>query len=157
MIRASGRTPGCAAYHLDVVQASPEVQAALELDADAFVYRLERVRLADDRPVIHCIDYLPIGRVDEAAMRGFDGTGSLFAFLRGCGLTIAVARTVIKPGLAAPAVAKALQVDRKEPLLLLLQTHFDDRDRPFLYSENTIDSRFLEFQVRRVPNDPGSR
>jgi GntR family transcriptional regulator len=157
MIRAAGRTPGSAAYRLDVVKAAADVQSALELEGDAFVYRLERVRLADERPVIHCLDYLPISRVDDAAMRGFDGTGSLFAFLRDYGLSIAVARTVIKPVLAKPAVAKALKMVRKEPVLLLLQTHFDDDDRPFLYSENTIDARFLEFQVRRVPSEPGPR
>ena len=156
MIRAAGRTPGSTGYRLDVVQVAPEVQSALELDDDAFVYRLERVRLADDRPVMHCLDYLPIGRIDEAAMRSFDGTGSLFAFLSQSGLTIAVARTVIKPGISDAAVAKALKVTRREPVLLLLQTHFDDQDRPFLYSENTIDARFLEFQVRRVPSVPSS-
>ena len=156
MIRAAGRTPSSTGYRLDVVQAGPEVQVALELDADAFVYQLERVRLADNRPVMHCLDYLPLGRIDESLMRSFDGTGSLFAFLRECGLTIAVARTVIKPGVPNAVVARALKVTRKEPVLLLLQTHFDGEDRAFLYSVNSIDARFLEFQVRRVPSEPGS-
>src|SRR5207253_513095 len=101
------------------------------------------------RPVMHCIDYLPIGRVEEAVMRSFDGS-SLFAFLERCGLVVAVARTIIRPLLPAAHIAKALSVHRNQPLLLLLQTHYDIDDRPVLYSENAIDARFLEFQVRRV-------
>lgn len=150
MIKEAGCKPGSRDYALSVVVAPDDVARALELDAGAFAYRMTRVRLADERPVMHCAEYLPMTRVDEAVMRAFDGS-SLFSFLKRADLEVAVARTVVRPVLPAPEIAKALSVRRAEPLLLLLQTHYDASDQPFLYSENTIDSRFLEFHVRRIP------
>jgi DNA-binding GntR family transcriptional regulator len=54
--------------------------------------------------------------------------------------------------LPTPEIADALSVGETQPLLLLLQTHYDAADRPFLYSETRIDSRVLEYQVRRMPS-----
>lgn len=151
MIKAAGCKPGSRNYELSVAVAPEGVAHALELDDGAFAYRMTRVRFADERPVMHCVEYLPMARVEEAVMRAFDGS-SLFSFLDRSGLHVAVARTVVRPVLPTPAIARALSVRRTQPLLLLLQTHYDASDRPFLYSENTIDSRFLEFHVRRIPS-----
>jgi GntR family transcriptional regulator len=151
MIEAAGCEPGCRDYALTVVVAPAEVANALELDEGAFVYRMTRVRLADERRVMHCVEYLPMARVEESEMRAFDGA-SLFSFLGRLGMRVAVARAVVRPVLPTPEIAKALAVKKTQPLLLLFQTHYNAEDRPFLYSENTIDPRFLEFHVRRIPS-----
>jgi GntR family transcriptional regulator len=67
-------------------------------------------------------------------------------------MSVKVARTVLKPALPEAEIADALGLPTDEPILLLRQVHFDHDNQPFLYSENTIDSRFIEFQVRRVPS-----
>jgi GntR family transcriptional regulator len=152
LIRAAGYEPGCRDYELEVIRASAEVSAALELEPDAFVYCLSRVRLADREAVMFCEDFLPVTRIDEALMRRFAGAGSLFAFLEQQGMSVKVARTVLKPALPEPEIAEALGVAIDEPILLLRQVHFDHENVPFLYSENTINSGFIEFQVRRVPS-----
>jgi GntR family transcriptional regulator len=151
IIASAGHVPGCRSYRFAVVPASPEVTSALSLDVGAEVYRLTRIRLADDLPVILCDDYLPASLVSEGVMRRFDGQGSLFAFLAAVGLSIAVARAVLKPVLPDSDVADALSVSRRQPLLLLKQTHFDSQNRPLLYSDNYINSDFIGFQVRRMP------
>jgi GntR family transcriptional regulator len=152
LIRSAGYEPGCRDYELTVVRASPEVAAALELEPGTFVYRVSRVRLADRQAVMFCEDFLPVTRVDEAVMRRFAGEGSLFAFLEQQGMSVKVARTVLKPALPEAEIADALGLPTDEPILLLRQVHFDHDNQSFLYSENTIDSRFIEFQVRRVPS-----
>jgi GntR family transcriptional regulator len=152
LIEAAGYTPGCRDYKLDVVRATTDVATALAIEAGTFVYRISRVRLADLEPVMYCEDFLPVTRIDEAAMRGFAGEGSLFAFLEQLGMAVKVARTVIKPAVPEPHIAEALQLAADQPILLLRQVHFDQGNEPFLYSENTINSSFIEFQVRRVPS-----
>jgi GntR family transcriptional regulator len=152
IIASAGHLPGSRDYSLDRMPADHEVTAALLLDAGSPVYRLRRVRLADDHPVIYCHDYLPVSLIPEDLIRRYAGSGSLFAFLRAeCGLSIAVARTVLKPVLPAEDIARALGVSRSEPLLLLRQTHFDPQNRPFLHSTNYINSSLFEFHVRRMP------
>jgi GntR family transcriptional regulator len=152
LIRSAGYDPGCRDYELEVIRASTEVSAALELEPETFVYRLSRVRLADREAVMFCEDFLPVARIDEAVMRGFAGAGSLFAFLEQHGMSVKVARTVLRPALPEPEIAEALGVAIDQPILLLRQVHFDHENKPFLYSENTINSGFIEFQVRRVPS-----
>jgi GntR family transcriptional regulator len=155
MITAAGYTPGCRDYRLDVVPCPAEAAAALLLESGARVYRLTRVRLADDQPVIVCTDILPVDRIGERVMRRFKGQGSLFSFLADhCGLSIAVARTALKPILPDAAIAAALALAPHEPILLLKQTHFDERHQPVIYSENYINSSFIGFHVRRTARSP---
>ncbi len=152
IISSAGHVPGCRSFQLDIVAGPDEVTNALQIDQGLEVYRLSRVRLADDTPVILCVDYLPRHLVFEADMRQFDGQGSLFAFLADqCSLTIEVARAVLKPLLAGDAIAEALEVSSNEPLLLLKQTHFDAENQPFLYSENYVNSTLFGYHVRRMP------
>jgi GntR family transcriptional regulator len=152
LIRAAGYEPGCKDYELTVVRAPDAVADALELEPGTFVYHVSCVRLADRQAVMFCEDFLPVTRIDEAAMRRFEGEGSLFAFLEEEGMSVKVARTVLKPALPEADIAEALGIATDEPILLLRQVHFDHENDAFLYSENTIDSRFIEFQVRRVPS-----
>lgn len=152
IIASAGHVPGCRSYQLEVVPGAIDLANALRLDQAATVYRLSRVRLADDQPVIFCRDYLPTGLIPSSLMERFDGQGSLFAFLAAeCKLSIAVARTVLKPVLPSEDLAAALAVSLDEPLLLLKQTHFDGQNQPFLYSENYVNSSFVGYHVRRMP------
>ncbi|MGH2442666.1 MAG: GntR family transcriptional regulator [Chloroflexota bacterium] len=152
IIAAAGHEPGCRSYRLDVIHGPAVVTGALLLDAGSQVYRLFRVRLADDEPVIVCVDYLAIDLVPAALIHQFDSRGSLFAFLEdAAGLSISVARAVLKPVLPDAEVTSALGVASGEPLLLLRQTHFDGQNRPFLFSENYVNSSLFEYHVRRMP------
>lgn len=155
MITAAGYTPGCRAYHLATIACPNDVAAALSLDAGSRVYRLTRVRLADDQPVIFCTDYLPTDRISAAVMRRFKGHGSLFSFLADqCGLAVTVAWTVISPVLPEGRIAAALAISAHEPILLFRQTHFDGDHQPLIYSENHINSSFIGFHVRRMAHSP---
>jgi GntR family transcriptional regulator len=151
IIASAGHLPGSRSYRFEIIPGRDEVTSALLLDANAPVYHLTRVRLADQQPVILCDDYLPASLMPEDVMRQFDGQGSLFAFLAARNRSIAVARAVLKPVVADSHVAEALAVSRKEPLLLLKQTHFDSQNQPLLYSDNYINSAFIGFHVRRMP------
>lgn len=153
MIASAGHVPGCRSYRLSVVPATAEVTGALLLDDGAEVYRLSRVRLADEHPVIVLEDYLSVSLVSRDTIEQFDGQGSLFAFLAGLNLIIAVARAVLKPVLPSKEIAEALDVSRREPLLLLRQTHFDNQNKPLIYSDNYINASYIGYHVRRVPRN----
>lgn len=152
IIAAAGHVPGCRSYRLDEIPGREEVTKALLLDHGTQVYRLFRVRLADDAPVIVCMDYLAEDLIPASLIRQFDSRGSLFAFLASAaGLSISVARAVLKPVIPSEEITKALGVASNEPLLLLKQTHFDGQNRPFLFSENYVNSSLFEYHVRRMP------
>ncbi len=151
MLVRAGRKPGTRSYRMDSVTAGPPVAEALGIAVGDAVVRLSRVRLADGEPLMICEDYLAAARFEPQAMKGYRGKESLFAFLaEHFGVTVMVARTVVEPVLPAPEVASALRIGREQPIFLLHQTHFDSESRPFLYSDNYINPRFLSFEVRRI-------
>jgi GntR family transcriptional regulator len=153
IITSAGHVPGCRSYEFEIIPCPSDVAHALGLEKQAEVYRITRVRLADHNPVIVCVDYLAASLLPMALMQKFDGQGSLFAFLSTtCGLSIAVARAALKPVLPDDAIARALDVEPNEPLLLLKQTHFDGQNQPFLYSENYVNSSLFGYHVRRMPS-----
>lgn len=152
IIVSAGHVPGCRSYQLTEMVGPDEVAGALLLDTGSAVYRLSRVRLADGAPIMLCMDYLAVDLIPRSLIRQFDGQGSLFAFLaRAGGLSIAVARAVLKPVLPDMEIARELAIEPHEPLLLLKQTHFDGQNRPFLFSENYVNCSLFEYHVRRMP------
>lgn len=151
MLLRAGHHPGSRGFKLRTMGPPPTVRKALELAADDKVHRIFRVRLADRQPIMVCEDYLAAPMVDESRIRAYRGQGSLFAFLeQHCNITVMVARTIVEPILPSEPIARFLEVNTETPILLLHQTHYDSDSRPFLYSENYINPKYLTFQVRRI-------
>lgn len=92
----------------------------LGIAADAAVVRVERVRLADDRPAIHSRDTLP-----EALVAGIDDDAfgrSLYDLLDSVGHTVTAGEATLLPVLAEPPHDEVLDVAAGSPLLHIGQT-----------------------------------
>ena len=59
LIRSSGAEPGCAEFFITTRPASEHTANRLSIEPGAPVVALERVRLANDRRVVFCLDTLP--------------------------------------------------------------------------------------------------
>jgi DNA-binding GntR family transcriptional regulator len=152
LIRSVGGQPGSAGMTIERIAADAEVAAALRLPAEAFVARVGRVRLIDDRPLAIANEYVALGhpKADFAKIARFDG-GSLYNFLnKSCGLTLAHSRVTITAVPAEAGSAKLLGTRRGTPLLLLRETHFDPEGRPVLYTVNHHNSEVVEFTLARA-------
>lgn len=151
-IRRAGYTPGLRDLRLTTASASPDVARALGLDSGASILHLSRTYTADDRPVIQCEDDLPEALVSASAdLASLRGEISLYDLLRErCGLDIRRAVATIIPILPDARLAGQLEVDRRQPLLVLEQVHYVADGRAVLLSRNTHDSRAIEFQVLRM-------
>jgi GntR family transcriptional regulator len=120
----------------------------MNIDQDEEILKLQRIRTADDKPVVFCIDYLntnifPID-IDD------DFSHSLFDLLENkYNLKIKYAVTEIIPVTAKEKLMEKLNVKKNSPILLLEQMHFDDQERLFLYSKNYFRSDQFQFKVLR--------
>jgi GntR family transcriptional regulator len=159
-IAQMGYTPGLGACEITLERATTVVAGELRLPKPARVCHIKRVRLADERPVILCNDYLPADVLVERGIPVEDVRpqilargGSLYEWLeQDIGRPIDMAMARIEPVVATAATASALDVESGTPLLRLRQTHYGMDGAEILYSDNLHNSDVMHFHVvRRRP------
>lgn len=164
MICSAGMRSGTPYLGIRKIEATPELADALALGVGAPVTVIERVRSADDKPVVYSLDY-----ISKELLRDIDLTSnwqaqdvSLYNFLQGTlGLVIEYGLTRILPVLAPAHAAKMLNVAENSALLCLLQTDYDPHEVPVVHScEYHLPDAFDFIVIRRGPrkgeNIPGS-
>jgi GntR family transcriptional regulator, N-acetylglucosamine utilization regulator len=118
---------------------------ALGLEAGARVLRLERIRYADAKPILHSVDLLPdglgIGPEDEFG-------GSLYELMEQRGIHLAECQNVIEAAVTDQRLGKLLEVGKNFPVLALRRTTYDARGRPVLYEDAACRSDLYRYAVR---------
>jgi GntR family transcriptional regulator len=113
------------------------------------ILRIERIRTADEIPVVYCLDHLITDYISNNFQKN-DFEGSLFSFLNNkSNIVINNAVTNIIPVNADEYVAEQLNVSKNTALLLLEQYHYDQKERMVLFSQNYFRSDQFQFKVLR--------
>lgn len=147
MIEQSGKAPG--SQYLSTEFQDPTEDERLKfgpLQVDTLA-KIERVRTADEEPVVFCIDKVPEGLVPLDLVHRED---SLFKLMEAySGKRVAYAVTYIEPISYHDRIYEALHCSPEQSLLLLKQMHYTDEDEPVLYSANFFRSDVFSFHVLR--------
>lgn len=146
MILRGNQKPGTIFLSSSSVQASEEDQDKFKLSDCDVLNVIERVRTADNEPVVYCLDKIP--EVYSPNYSSHDDQ-SIFEQLEKEGTTISYAVTQIEPVGYHEKVSEILQCDPETALLLLKQLHYDGSDRPILYSVNYFRADKFKFHVLR--------
>ena len=158
-IRASGMTPGTMRLSIADAPVSDGARKALGLGQDEGAHVIERVRTADERPVVLSTDVLPARLLEgrEDLLSSLDRR-SLYELLElDLGLPVHHGLAVIRPLKADRRLASALWTLRGALLLYLRQIDYDEGGRPVLYSTEYHLADAFEFTVaRRGPGRIGS-
>ncbi|MGN1400385.1 MAG: GntR family transcriptional regulator [Bacillus sp. (in: firmicutes)] len=108
---------------------------------------LERLRTADGLPVVYCIDtvldkYLPhdFSHMEESIFQALERQSSV---------RITYAVSYIEPLGYHERISPLLECEPDAALLVLKQMHYDEADRPILYSVNYFKSNVFSFHVMR--------
>lgn len=151
MIVSAGHKAGSRGYQLVTGPGDAEARQQLGLGKDEQLHCIDRVRTADDLPVILCRDFISVTTVPSKVMAQYRGDESLFSFLqRECRLEVKTASADIVPTLPSSRVADLLAVSRRKPLLVLKQLHYNGEGEAFLYSENVFNPEYMGLRVRRT-------
>jgi GntR family transcriptional regulator len=154
MIRSGGYQPGTRGLELRDEPADRDLAQSLGLSSGDPVIVLERVRLADDRPVVWSRDAMPRRFLDVAqAMSG--GDASLYGLLYKRH-QVAVTRGVaeLSPTSATASLAERLQVKRGAPLMYIKQVDYDGSGTPVLCSIEYHVSDWISFTLERLGPGP---
>ncbi|MFE4952401.1 GntR family transcriptional regulator [Leifsonia sp. NPDC056665] len=152
LIERSGHAAGTTHANVQIlIDGISEQQEQLQLSHDVPLRCIERVRTADGVPVIFCRDFISIEMSAGADFLTFPGTGSLFDYLSmQYGYVVTAARADVVPVMPSERIARLLEVEMSQPLLLLRQTHFTQEGKPFLFSENYFNPDVVDIHVRRT-------
>jgi len=148
-IAEMGHRPSMHYHHRILRPATMEDQEMFGIEADEAVLDIQRRILADDIVVAYSYDVLPRW-VFPAEFRPKDLTGSVFAFLAENGGPAPVRALANVHAVSDPTVAWDGALDPGELFVLLDQLHYDEYNRPFMYTRSYfIEGRFA-FTVTRT-------
>jgi len=123
-------------------------------ESRAFV--VERVLLADGRPVGAHLSYLPSWIPRNAAPRAFSleslGRNSLYAAIEQAGGTLARAEEIVEPAFADAADAEKLETEEGTLLLRVTRMVYDPDDRPLEHVVITYRPDVYTFRQRLFRN-----
>jgi len=130
---AKGHQPVSDVLKQEKVQATKKVAAFLDLDPDAPVIQIDRVRFINQEPIVFVTTYLPYDLCPD--LLDVDLTNqSLYAYLeRDYGLVIDSGKRFLEAVIANQREAQLLHVDVGAPLLLLNSVSYLSDGRPIEY------------------------
>jgi GntR family transcriptional regulator len=155
MITQAGLIPGSQVTLIRREPAAAAVAAALQINEGAEVIIADRVRTANERPVVWSLDFLSAALFgDRALLAEHLDTRSLYQYLSE-ELQIRIVRGIarLSPVAATAEIAERLSVRRGTPLQYILQTDYTAGDQPVLYSmEYHVSDAFVFVINRRGPS-----
>ncbi|MBY7143610.1 GntR family transcriptional regulator [Virgibacillus sp. NKC19-3] len=147
MIEQSGRKAGSQYLTTELLEPTEDDRERFAPKDIQKLAKIERIRTADKKPVVFCIDKIPAGLVPIDELHKND---SLFKLMEAyTGTYISYAVTYIEPIGYHDRIYEILNCDPEESLLLLKQMHYTEEDEPVLYSANYFRSDVFSFHVLR--------
>ncbi len=149
IISKHGYTPGTQEVCIELREADEKVAEKLGIQVGDNIVYLERLRTADDKPVVFVIDY---AKYHEGLIKRYKDTmpESFLEFIENytsSHLDHVICR--IKPDLGTAMIQEKLHQSPVQPLLFLEQVHCTQDGDPFFYSESYVISEMLQFNIIR--------
>lgn len=150
-MRLAGHLPKTKVLVFKRERANAEVEKRLELTRGQDVFKLVRLRYADDLPNVFVESYIPCTLYPGLDSFDFNGS-SLYAAMDTCGNPVMTARRRLEVIKADGAAAALLDVEAGDPLLLFHTVARDANGTAVEYSVATYrgESNSFELNVSRV-------
>lgn len=148
MIEKTGQKAGTIFVNVSKTSPTNDDLKSFQLNDSDHILRIERIRTADEEPVVYCIDKIPENLLSKDF--NFQKDGSIFVALeKQANIEISYAVTDIEPIGYHEKISPILQSPPESSLLVLKQIHYDIADRPVLISVNYFRADKFRFQVLR--------
>lgn len=146
MIVQAGMKPGTIFLSSGTDKVTEEDMRRFACSSDEEMIVMERVRTANNKPVVYCVDKVLSKYLPET----FTHEESIFNILEEkANRRITYAITEIEPIGYHEKISPILECDPETALLVLKQMHFDEMDEPILYSVNYFKADKFSFHVLR--------
>ncbi len=148
MIEHNKQIAGTIYLNIDRVLTTDANIREFKLEKEESILKIERIRTADNEPLVYCIDKIPESILPNNF--NFQKDSSLFKTLEEqTNLYITYAITEILPLGFHAKISPLLHSPSESSLLVLKQVHYDKADRPVLISINYFRADKFRFKVLR--------
>lgn len=146
-MREAGLVPGSRVLSMRITNSTPTIQKYLELGPEDQVIEIERLRLADNEPVMIEKTYLPYKEFPKV-MEADISIGSLYKFLEEeYGVVPAKSKRSLEIVLSNKYEADLLHIRVGQPLFLLRAIVKSQDDKPIEYVKTLIRGDRLKFEI----------
>lgn len=133
LIRNAGYEPTSGSVQIRAAQADADVSEKLQLELGAPVVFCERMMLADGKPAIYSLDYMPASIFEGVNYVDLDWTMPLFDMLeRYCGLVVTTDIARLVPTNATEQIRSKMHLAPNDALLMLDEVGYSKLSRPVL-------------------------
>ncbi len=132
LIELAGFAAGRTVLAINRRPPTEDERTSLGLDPNAVVVDVERIRMADSRPVIYSHDVIPssfLAEVNDSAL-----SGSLYQLFESLGHRVGHGEATLEPTLAGAFESAALHVDEGVPLMFIEQVDYTENGDPVMLS-----------------------
>jgi GntR family transcriptional regulator len=147
LIIGAGRVPGTSKREVRTERAGAVIGRALGVSATTTVVMLERIRLADGKPVVHSLDIFPPWSLDGQQVSSL--TESVYEALAAHGSAVVRGNAHISAVAADGMLAKALSMKKGAPLLRVEQLDLDANGRSMVLSIEHYRPDTFDFHLTR--------
>lgn len=149
MIEASGYKCNTTLFYKQIVKANENVASGLGVKTESDVLMCERIRCADDEPVVYSVDYLA-ARLASDFLGVTDENVSLYEFVEEqCDIEIGQCITEIAPWIVDEDLAKKLNVPVNTPVLKFVVLVQDIYCKPIIYAVEYLRADKFKFIINR--------
>lgn len=151
IISEHGYKPGTIDLNYEIKSAPKGISKKLEIEKGTEVLYIERVRTADDLPIIYVEDYIVY---QEGMLEEFEKEkgGSLLSYMNKYN-PISFSNCSIHTVISDEKLIRKLKLDEPKALLLLEQIHYSSKGQALFYSDSYFLTEKLEFNIIRRYND----
>jgi GntR family transcriptional regulator len=144
-------TPGTESIFFDIRKVPDNLSKKLKIPKNSKVLYIERVRTANDIPVVYVEDYIPFqeGIYEKYKNNKYE---SLLKFMEDNGYKISFSDCTIQALMSDECIEKKLSLNASRALLVLNQIHYSSKGEPCLYSNSYFLSDKFEFNAIRKVN-----
>ncbi|HAX72806.1 MAG TPA: GntR family transcriptional regulator [Firmicutes bacterium] len=119
--------------NLKIVEADEELSQQLSVEEGENIWKIERVRLANNKRVSYMLTYMPVKLFPN--LRRSDCDGSLYAYIKNqCGHKIMDSERSVRALISDPELEELLELESTEPILYICQVSKLENGDVFEYS-----------------------
>ena len=149
IIKSFGSKPGGKCLKVEDRLPTKQMMEKLKINEDEIVTTITRIKTADEKVAVFCVDTIPKHFLLEHAP-SFKENISMFKLLRDkYNIEIEYAVAEIIPTFPTAEMIETLAVERQELFLLLKQIHYDTLGIPIIYYMDYFSPECFKFKVNR--------
>lgn len=148
MIKNAGYRSGTEYLNFDEQPATILDAKHLNVKESEPITLIERLRTADDKPVVYCLDKIAKQNLTCTGYQMSNGS-MLSAIQEQSGHKVVYAETELEALNYEPHISEILNAAPHEGLMLLKICHYNELNEPILYSLNYMRSHLIRFSIAR--------